>query len=182
MFRPRQKRELQELARRDIHHILGTSVEKPRLRAYQPQECLPCSIIPALWLPTLPAPGAFMMRSPVRSNWAPSTTAPMRSSSARARRSPFPISGSAPVARLIGPRGRGPGSTRCTSPFARSPAMVDAFYAAGLASGGRDNGPPGPRHGAGEYYGAFLLDPDGNNIEACFRGVDFTRAEPEFSS
>jgi len=65
---------------------------------------------------------------------------------------------------------------------ARSPAMVDAFYAAGLASGGRDNGPPGPRHGAGEYYGAFLLDPDGNNIEACFRGVDFTRAEPEFSS
>lgn len=48
-------------------------------------------------------------------------------------------------------------------------AAVDAFYQAGLAAGGRDNGAPGPREGAGNYYGAFLLDPDGNNIEACFR-------------
>ena len=47
---------------------------------------------------------------------------------------------------------------------------VDAFYRAGLDAGGRDNGPPGPREGAGEYYGAFVLDPDGNNIEACVRG------------
>ncbi|MBB3994718.1 catechol 2,3-dioxygenase-like lactoylglutathione lyase family enzyme [Sulfitobacter undariae] len=46
-------------------------------------------------------------------------------------------------------------------------AAVDAFYAAGLAAGGRDNGAPGPRpHYHPDYYGAFLLDPDGNNVEA----------------
>ncbi len=46
-------------------------------------------------------------------------------------------------------------------------ATVDAFHAAGLAAGGRDNGGPGPRpqYHPG-YYGAFVLDPDGNNIEA----------------
>ena len=49
-------------------------------------------------------------------------------------------------------------------------AMVDAFHAAALKAGGKDNGRPGPREGAGEYYGAFVLDPDGNNIEACARG------------
>ena len=43
---------------------------------------------------------------------------------------------------------------------------VDAFYAAGLAGGGTDNGPPGPRWYHENYYGAFVLDPDGNNIEA----------------
>jgi len=50
-------------------------------------------------------------------------------------------------------------------------ATVDAFHAAGLAAGGRDNGPPGPRpHYHQHYYGAFVLDPDGNNIEAvCHR-------------
>ena len=53
---------------------------------------------------------------------------------------------------------------------AESRAMVDEFYRAALAAGGRDNGPPGPREGAGDYYGAFVLDPDGNNIEACVRG------------
>jgi len=53
---------------------------------------------------------------------------------------------------------------------ADSKAMVDAFHAAALAAGGKDNGKPGPREGAGEYYGAFVLDPDGNNIEACVRG------------
>ena len=53
---------------------------------------------------------------------------------------------------------------------ARDKATVDAFYEAALAAGGRDNGPPGPREGAGDYYGAFVLDPDGNNIEACVRG------------
>jgi catechol 2,3-dioxygenase-like lactoylglutathione lyase family enzyme len=44
---------------------------------------------------------------------------------------------------------------------------VDAFHAAALAAGGRDNGPPGerPQYHAG-YYGAFVLDPDGNNVEA----------------
>ena len=49
-------------------------------------------------------------------------------------------------------------------------AMVDAFHAAGLAAGGRDNGPPGERPYHPGYYAAFLLDPDGNNIEAVFHG------------
>jgi catechol 2,3-dioxygenase-like lactoylglutathione lyase family enzyme len=50
---------------------------------------------------------------------------------------------------------------------AESRAQVDAFYAAALAAGGRDNGPPGPRpHYHEHYYGAFVLDPDGHNIEA----------------
>lgn len=48
-------------------------------------------------------------------------------------------------------------------------ATVDAFHAAALAAGGRDNGAPGlrPEYHAG-YYGAFVLDPDGNNVEAVF--------------
>ena len=46
-------------------------------------------------------------------------------------------------------------------------AAVDAFYAAALAAGGRDNGPPGVRaHYHPNYYGAFVLDPEGHNIEA----------------
>jgi catechol 2,3-dioxygenase-like lactoylglutathione lyase family enzyme len=46
-------------------------------------------------------------------------------------------------------------------------ATVDAFYEAALAAGGRDNGGPGLRpHYHASYYGAFVLDPDGNNIEA----------------
>jgi catechol 2,3-dioxygenase-like lactoylglutathione lyase family enzyme len=48
-----------------------------------------------------------------------------------------------------------------------SRALVDAFYAAALAAGGRDNGAPGVRpHYHANYYGAFVLDPDGHNIEA----------------
>jgi len=44
---------------------------------------------------------------------------------------------------------------------------VDAFYRAALAAGGKDNGPPGLRpHYHEHYYGAFVLDPDGYNIEA----------------
>ena len=44
---------------------------------------------------------------------------------------------------------------------------VDAFYKAALAAGGTDNGPPGLRpHYHPNYYGAFVLDPDGHNIEA----------------
>jgi catechol 2,3-dioxygenase-like lactoylglutathione lyase family enzyme len=43
---------------------------------------------------------------------------------------------------------------------------VRAFHAAGLTAGGTDNGAPGPRDYAPNYYGAFVLDPDGNNIEA----------------
>jgi catechol 2,3-dioxygenase-like lactoylglutathione lyase family enzyme len=55
---------------------------------------------------------------------------------------------------------------------ARDKPSVDAFYKAGLAAGGKDNGKPGPRDAeSGDYYGAFVLDPDGNNIEACFRGA-----------
>lgn len=50
---------------------------------------------------------------------------------------------------------------------ATSRAQVDAFYAAALAAGGRDNGAPGLRpHYHPDYYGAFVLDPDGHNIEA----------------
>ncbi|MBN8993561.1 MAG: VOC family protein [Rhizobiales bacterium] len=48
---------------------------------------------------------------------------------------------------------------------------VDRFHQAALAAGGRDNGPPGLRpHYHENYYGAFVLDPDGHNIEAvCHR-------------
>lgn len=50
---------------------------------------------------------------------------------------------------------------------ARSRSEVDAFYTAASGAGGRDNGPPGPRpHYHEHYYGAFVFDPDGNNIEA----------------
>lgn len=49
-------------------------------------------------------------------------------------------------------------------------AMVDAFYKAGLAAGGRDNGAPGERPYHRAYYAAFLLDPAGNNIEAVYHG------------
>ena len=45
--------------------------------------------------------------------------------------------------------------------------IVDEFHRAALAAGGRDNGPPGLRpHYHANYYGAFVLDPDGHNIEA----------------
>ncbi len=58
---------------------------------------------------------------------------------------------------------------------ARSRDEVDAFHRAGIDAGFRDNGPPGIRaqyssEEAGLYYAAFLLDPDGNNIEAVHRG------------
>ncbi|CAG0975086.1 MAG: VOC family protein [Rhizobiaceae bacterium] len=54
---------------------------------------------------------------------------------------------------------------------ASSRAEVDAFHAAALAAGGRDNGAPGLRpHYHADYYGAFVFDPDGNNVEAvCHR-------------
>ncbi|MGO1073654.1 VOC family protein [Lysobacter sp. CA199] len=53
---------------------------------------------------------------------------------------------------------------------ARSREQVDAFHAAALAAGGRDNGAPGLRpHYSPDYYGAFVFDPDGNNIEAVCR-------------
>jgi len=49
--------------------------------------------------------------------------------------------------------------------------MVDAFHKAGLAAGGTDHGAPGERPYHPGYYAAFLLDPDGNNIEAVHHGA-----------
>jgi catechol 2,3-dioxygenase-like lactoylglutathione lyase family enzyme len=54
---------------------------------------------------------------------------------------------------------------------ASSTAQVDAFHAAALAAGGRDNGAPGERPYGGYYYAAFVLDPDGHNIEAVYHGA-----------
>lgn len=53
---------------------------------------------------------------------------------------------------------------------AKDRAMVDAFHEAGLAAGGKDNGAPGERAYHPGYYGAFLIDPAGNNIEAVYHG------------
>jgi catechol 2,3-dioxygenase-like lactoylglutathione lyase family enzyme len=53
---------------------------------------------------------------------------------------------------------------------ARDRTAVVRFHAAGLAAGGRDNGGPGERDDHPGYYAAFLLDPDGNNVEAVFHG------------
>ncbi|TXL71136.1 VOC family protein [Vineibacter terrae] len=51
--------------------------------------------------------------------------------------------------------------------LAKDRGVVDAFHAAGLKAGGEDNGGPGLRpHYHADYYGAFILDPDGNNVEA----------------
>ncbi len=63
-----------------------------------------------------------------------------------------------------------PATRSCHLAFAATDqGMVDAFHAAALAAGGRDNGAPGlrPDYGPG-YYAAFVLDPDGNNLEAVF--------------
>ncbi|MCX5497513.1 VOC family protein [Kaistia dalseonensis] len=60
---------------------------------------------------------------------------------------------------------------RCHLAFqAKDEAMVKAFHTAGLAAGGRENGEPGERPYHPGYYAAFLLDPDGNNIEAVYHG------------
>ena len=55
-------------------------------------------------------------------------------------------------------------------------ATVDAFHAAALAAGGRDNGAPGVREiYHPQYYGAFVLDPDGHNVEAvCHRSPELS--------
>jgi catechol 2,3-dioxygenase-like lactoylglutathione lyase family enzyme len=53
---------------------------------------------------------------------------------------------------------------------AKDRATVEAFHQTALAHGGRDNGGPGERPYHPGYYGAFVLDPDGNNIEAVFHG------------
>lgn len=53
---------------------------------------------------------------------------------------------------------------------AKDRATVDAFHRVALANGGKDNGAPGQREYHPGYYAAFVLDPDGNNIEAVFHG------------
>lgn len=54
---------------------------------------------------------------------------------------------------------------------ATSRAQVEQFYAEGLRAGGRDNGRPGRRTDySANYYAAFLIDPDGNNVEAVWMG------------
>ena len=60
---------------------------------------------------------------------------------------------------------------------ARDRAMVDAFYKTAIRSGGTDNGKPGERHYHPGYYAAFVLDPDGNNIEVVFHGETTRSAE-----
>lgn len=67
-----------------------------------------------------------------------------------------------------------PHSTRQHTAFAaKSRAEVHAFHAAALSAGGKNNGAPGARENQSSptYYAAFVLDPDGNNIEAVFRGT-----------
>ncbi len=56
-------------------------------------------------------------------------------------------------------------------------AAVDRFHEAGLAAGGTDNGAPGERRYHPGYYAAFILDPDGNNIEAVHHGPMTKSAE-----
>lgn len=66
----------------------------------------------------------------------------------------------------IGTGGRTKGAMHVAF-VAESRAAVDAFYAAAMAAGAKDNGPPGIRaHYHPNYYGAFVLDPDGHNVEA----------------
>lgn len=59
--------------------------------------------------------------------------------------------------------------------IASDEATVKRFYETALQHGGTDNGPPGPRpHYGAEYYGCFVLDPDGNKLEATF--WDFSKS------
>lgn len=61
---------------------------------------------------------------------------------------------------------------RCHLAFqAKDRATVDACYRAAIANGGSDNGEPGVRPYHPQYYAAFVLDPDGNNIEIVYQGV-----------
>ena len=60
---------------------------------------------------------------------------------------------------------------------AKDQATVQAFHRAALAAGGKDNGAPGERDYHPGYYGAFVIDPDGNNVEAVFHGPAKRSAE-----
>jgi catechol 2,3-dioxygenase-like lactoylglutathione lyase family enzyme len=67
----------------------------------------------------------------------------------------------------VGDGGRLTGGRLHLALSARNRAEVDAFHAAALAAGGRDNGAPGLRpHYHASYYAAYVLDPDGHNLEA----------------
>ena len=60
---------------------------------------------------------------------------------------------------------------------AQDPGTVRAFHETALNAGGKDNGKPGERSYHPGYYAAFVLDPDGNNIEAVYHGP-FNRSAP----
>lgn len=69
------------------------------------------------------------------------------------------------------PAAQGHLTGRCHLAFqARDRDMVEAFYKAALANGGKDNGAPGERPYHPGYFAAFVLDPAGNNIEAVYHG------------
>jgi catechol 2,3-dioxygenase-like lactoylglutathione lyase family enzyme len=55
--------------------------------------------------------------------------------------------------------------------YARQKEQIDAFHRAGVEAGFRSNGAPGYRDYAPGYYAAYLLDPDGNNVEALYRDI-----------
>ncbi len=85
----------------------------------------------------------------------------------------FGITGSTPVSLQSGKpsfwiaQGEGPNPKIHLAFVAGTRVTVDAFHAAALAAGGKDNGPPGLRPDYHpNYYAAFVLDPDGNNVEA----------------
>jgi catechol 2,3-dioxygenase-like lactoylglutathione lyase family enzyme len=61
--------------------------------------------------------------------------------------------------------------------LANAPELVDAFHAAALAAGGTDNGPPAERPYGPRYYAAFVLDPDGHNLEVVYKGPQQERPE-----
>jgi len=73
-----------------------------------------------------------------------------------------------------------PSATVHVAFLANDQGTVDAFHAAALEAGGRDNGEPGRRpHYHQRYYAAYVLDPDGNNVEAvCHHGPNEEEEEP----
>jgi catechol 2,3-dioxygenase-like lactoylglutathione lyase family enzyme len=92
----------------------------------------------------------------------------------------IPIGGTGPgffwadelfVSEVSSPASAGKATGRAHFAFqAADREQVERFYRAGLAAGGKDNGPPGERPYHPGYYAGFLLDPDGNNVEAVFHG------------
>jgi catechol 2,3-dioxygenase-like lactoylglutathione lyase family enzyme len=98
------------------------------------------------------------------------------------------IDGTGGTELAIGPEGSedlvlaegGPSAPVHIAFLALDPETVDAFHAAALEAGGRDNGKPGPRPQYHErYYAAYALDPDGNNVEAvCHTGPTAAEQDP----